>query len=207
MQKITILEIGSGARGITPYIPFNIVGADVSFEDPIVGKLRPVYLKGTKLPFSDKSYDCVICVDMLEHVANDERQSVIEEMLRVTKKRLFIAVPCGKSSEEQDKELDILYRKERGEPYRFLTEHVENGLPTKDDIEAYIKNGAARTNSAVHIRVADNVNLRVRFFYMKMSIMRRWSSLYPPLSMILYFLRAFINSGECYRKIFTIDID
>ncbi len=203
----TILEIGSGASGITSYIPFNIVGADINFSGPIAERLQPVYLSGANLPFADKSFEYVICVDMLEHVTKDARLSFVQEMFRVARKRLFIAVPCGPLSEDQDRRLDALYREQRGESYPFLIEHVEKGLPHKADIESYIARAASDRKSAIRVRVIKNVNLKIRHFFMSVWIKPRWTRFYATLSLMLSLFNTILNFGKCYRQIFIIDIE
>lgn len=44
----------------------------------------------TNLPFSDNTFDCTYCFDVLEHV---DDQLALKEIARVTTKRLIIAVP------------------------------------------------------------------------------------------------------------------
>ena len=54
--------------------------------------LMGTYVQGdvTNLPFADKTFDCTYCFDVLEHV-DDWR--AIQELTRVTTKRLILAVP------------------------------------------------------------------------------------------------------------------
>lgn len=56
--------------------PFKIYEADISRE----------------LPFPDRSFDMVFCTHTLEHLRNP--QKALSELIRVTKKRLIIVVPC-----------------------------------------------------------------------------------------------------------------
>lgn len=53
---------------------------------------RGAYVQGdlTNLPFPDKTFDCTYCFDVLEHV---DDQLAIQELARVTTRRLIIAVP------------------------------------------------------------------------------------------------------------------
>lgn len=50
------------------------------------------YIQGdlTCLPFPDKTFDCTYCFDVLEHI---DDQLAIQELARVTTKRLILAVP------------------------------------------------------------------------------------------------------------------
>jgi hypothetical protein len=201
-----ILEVGSGVKGITPYIPFKITGVDVFFNGEIEENLTPVCLSGASLPFSDNSYDYVISVDMLEHVPEHDRPNVIAELLRVAGKRVFLAVPCGKLAEAHDKALDDLYLQVRGERDRFLKEHVENGLPTKEELETCFKSAAGKLGVKITVRVIGNVSLKVRTFFMRLWITAQSPKLYSWVSPFICIFRRFLNFGECYRQIFVVDI-
>ena len=201
-----ILEVGSGVKGITPYIPFKITGVDVSFNGDVAKNMEPVCLSGAKLPFPDNSYDYVISVDMLEHVPESERPDVIMELMRVASKRVFLAVPCGKLAESHDHGLDQLYQKMKGERYHFFREHVDNGLPVKEDLVATIKSSSKSLDKRIDVQVLGNVSLEVRTFFMRLWITRKSLKLYTWISPFLCIFRRFLNHGECYRQIFVIDI-
>ncbi|WP_298267863.1 class I SAM-dependent methyltransferase [Geobacter sp.] len=200
-----ILEVGSGIKGITPYIPFRITGVDVAFNGQVAENLEPVCLSGTSLPFPDDSFDYVISVDMLEHVSAEERCGVVSELVRVAVRKVFLAVPCGSGAEAQDRVLDALYLSEKGERDRFLAEHVENGLPTEKELERCLRTASERTGRKTTIRVVPNVNLRVRGFFMRLWIKGRPAKLYLWLSPFFCLIRRFLNTGECYRQIFILD--
>jgi len=206
IKEPKILEVGSGVKGITPYIPFKITGVDVSFNGEIAENLTPICLSGASLPFSDNSYDYVVSVDMLEHVPESERPNVITELLRVASKRVFLAVPCGKLAEAHDKALDELYQQVNGERDRFLQEHVENGLPTKEDLETCFNDAAGKLGVRVNIQITGNVSLKVRTFFMRLWITGKPPKLFNWVSPFICIFKRFLNSGECYRQIFVVDI-
>jgi hypothetical protein len=206
LDEPKILEVGSGVRGITPYISQPITGVDVSFEGDVAANLTPICLSGTKLPFSDNSYDYVISVDMLEHVTEDQRPKVITELLRVAGRRLFLAVPCGKLAEAHDQSLDDLFLQVNGERHHFLQEHVENGLPEREKLESIIKTSAETLGLSVDIRTLSNVNLRVRMFFMRLWILGKSDKTYSRISLLLGIIRPLLNFGNCYRQIFVVDV-
>jgi len=207
-EKDSIAEVGSGVRGITPFIPFKITGADISFSGEIAKNLRPVYLSVNKLPFPDKSFQHVICVDMLEHILPSNRPDMIVEMLRICTNVLYLAVPCGKESEAQDQMHGQAFFEIRGYRDSFLEEHIKNGLPEKTDIIDLISKAANMLNKSIDIKVLPNFNLKLRDF-----IMRQWMSpilhtnkIYYCFSIILCVLRRWLNFGKCYRQIFYVFI-
>jgi Methyltransferase domain len=201
-----ILEVGSGAKGITPYIDYKITGVDVAFDGEIAKNLYPIRLSGVNLPFADKSFDYVISVDMLEHVPAKERSAVVTELLRVARKCLFLSVPCGELAEQQDKELDELYMREKGVRYHFFQEHVENGLPLKEELESCIKASADGLAERVTIRIVGNVNLKIRKLFMRIWITPSVPRLYVWVSPLLCIFRRYLDFGKCYRQLFIVDI-
>jgi hypothetical protein len=168
--------------------------------------LTPVRLEGDSLPFPDRSFDYVVCVDMLEHLPAGRRRAFVSEMLRVGRRRVFLAVPCGEAAEIQDRDLDSRFTRARGKRDIFLMEHVRHGLPSMKDMDDYIREAARERGRAVRVSVRGNVNLKVRDIYMRLWIRLPLYPLYLTLSPVLCALRNRLNSGGCYRQIFFIDI-
>jgi len=52
---------------------------------------QQINLEKEKMPFADKSYDCVLCLDVLEHL--DNIHSVFDEICRVSSKYIIISLP------------------------------------------------------------------------------------------------------------------
>lgn len=205
LSSPSILEIGSGSTGITPYIPYRITGVDVFFEGDVSPKLDPVNLSGESLPFGDSTFDYVVSVDMLEHVPHDRRSAVIQELLRVARVCLFLAVPCGEDAEEHDRLLNDLYTARHRKPYTFLLEHVENGLPTEQEITQIIGSTAAGMGKKAWLRILPNVNLTVREWFSRVWIAS--PKTYGLISPLLCIFRRYYNFGRCYRSIFIVEID
>jgi hypothetical protein len=203
----SILEIGSGSKGITPYVPFQITGVDISFSGSVAKRLKPVSHTAENLPFPDSSYNYVVCADMLEHVPSSQRPKVLSELLRVANNRVYLAVPCGRYAEAHDKTLDALYLRLRGERLAFLKEHVDNGLPHIDDLVTSIKTAAAQLERPISISVKPNVNLSIRYCFMRLLITPKIDIFFPMISPFFCILRQLLNFGECYRQIITIGIN
>jgi hypothetical protein len=201
-----ILEIGSGVMGITPFIPFKIVGADIYFDGQISEKLYPICVKESQVPFRDKSFDCVISVDMLEHISQAKRYEAISEMLRVSRKWVFLAVPCDNAAQRQDRQFDQLFQKLTGTRNYFLKQHVEYDLPTKKEIEDYIYSASEAKNLKLSIRMQKNVNIRIRSLFMRIWVRSHLKFIYSLVSLMLFPLRRMLNYGECYRQIVEIVI-
>lgn len=81
-----VLDIGSADRWIWPHLP---LGVDyVALDYPATGRdlygTRPdIFADAALLPFRDAAFDAVICLEVLEHVAQPDR--VLAEIARVLK--------------------------------------------------------------------------------------------------------------------------
>lgn len=99
-----------------------------------------LYYDGLNIPFNDNSFDVVTSVDVLEHMPNKDRKRVLEEMIRVAKKRIMITFPFKSEKTSLEKEILSYVELHHVEQKASLLEHEEFGLPTIDEIEDYLRN-------------------------------------------------------------------
>ncbi|MCD6361506.1 MAG: class I SAM-dependent methyltransferase [Armatimonadetes bacterium] len=139
-----ILEVGSGDRGIAPFINRRVVTVDLRFDPENLKRVRkmniPVRGRIENLPFSDGSFDTAIAVDLFEHLTAFQREIAIREMFRVVKKNVVVAVPCGKKAADMEGILDRFHRKRFGVSNKWLVEHKKTGLPEADKLLETFKN-------------------------------------------------------------------
>ena len=202
----SILEIGSGAQGIAPYLPFCITGVDLSFDGEVHPNLDPVWQSGTEIPFADETFDYVLSVDMLEHFPAEIRMEVVHEMFRVARRKVILAVPCGVAAERQDRILNEKYFKSRGIYYSYLQEHVVNGLPEESEMYSIIR-AAAGNRVNVKIAILKNFNLRLRYLLMRLWVNETYYAPYLLLSFLFCLIKNRVSYGSCYRTIFIIDLN
>jgi len=98
----TVLDAGCGEGFVTAYLArrnpaLQITGVDLSpdavaYATEHYGE-RARFRKGSlyKLPFSDNSFDAVLCSEVLEHL--DDVDRAVEELKRVTRRHVLITVP------------------------------------------------------------------------------------------------------------------
>lgn len=204
-----VLEVGSGDLGLTPYSSdFELTGLDRSFErdNPAMGQVSGT---ATSLPFEDHSFDAVISVDSLEHVPEDSREEVVAEMLRTASGMAVIAVPSGPGAEAQDRFLANRYRQVRGEDYHFFSDHLQNGLPDREELKMMINRVLRRLGRPGRVTAYKNSNLLLRQFLMKGWISR--NKFYYNLTVLglmpLAGLLSRFNFWSCYRVVLVVDFD
>ena len=120
--------------------------------------LERVQGNGARVPLGDRSVAATVAVDTFEHIPAGERSAVVEEMLRVTAPggRLVIIGPTGSAAADGDRWLLRTLRRNGPEPSwaRWLHEHVENGLPTAEEMRALLE-----SPRVVRVRSAGYLNL------------------------------------------------
>ena len=81
-----------------------MVGADLLMHNLKVAKWHRVYdehvqANACDLPFKSKSFDTIVCVEAIEHIAPEKIPSFFQELDRVARKRIIITTPRNPSAE------------------------------------------------------------------------------------------------------------
>lgn len=96
----TVLDAGCGVGGFVTYLSqrnYDATGLDKHDFFLAVARqkgFRGNFVRGdlsSPLPFRDRTFDTTLCLDVLEHLENDV--ATFQELVRVTRQRLVIAVP------------------------------------------------------------------------------------------------------------------
>lgn len=208
-NDLKILEFGSGDYGIAPFLKRKIVGLDINFSSQKYDLLEKFEYGGSIFPFSNNQFDLTLSVDSFEHIIPSERQMIVDEILRVTKKAVILMIPCGALSSNADKNLKKFFYKKNGRSDRFLDEHITNGLPEKSEVFKMIRAGAEKNGKEViFMKSRKMLNLKIRFFFMKCMMSNNFLlKIIYYLFLILLPFRKFLNFGACYREIFLIELD
>ncbi len=92
---------------------------------------------GRRLPFADRQFDIVSCLDVLEHVPRDGRRAVADELLRVTRSYIVVAAPVGDDdAAHREAALQGFVRDHLGGEQQQLKEHAELELPQDAELRA-----------------------------------------------------------------------
>lgn len=169
LQKIghdgeTILEVGSGANGISDFTTQRVIGLDDDFSKTGQSKnVNITHNQGsiTKLPYKSSSFKVVVCMDTFEHISLQDRGLALKELIRVTDNGglLFLGFPTGGLNPFFENMINGLFKLVYKRDNPWLIEHKKYSLPTKDEVENELKK-----NEEIIYSVVGNVNVLVWFF-------------------------------------------
>jgi hypothetical protein len=205
-----VLDVGSGGAGLSLYWGRQTIALDVSLPQAPQGSLiRPVLGTARALPFRDRSIEVIVSCDVLEHIPQADRSEVLSEMVRVARRQIILAAPCGRLAHEAEEEVAQVYREKTNEGHPWLQEHLDHGLPGATELEATILSLAEEHGRKADIQVRKHMNLKLWKW-----IFRHYFGGGPRKArLIRYYLLAMIpflqhmHWGETYRKIFFVDLE
>ncbi len=83
-----ILDVGADQCGLKSFLPSGTRYVGVDLDGPVDLKVN---LEEEELPFGSGSFDCVLCLDVLEHL--DNIHDIFDELCRITRSYLIICLP------------------------------------------------------------------------------------------------------------------
>jgi len=209
-----ICDVGSGSKGgITPYLRGEAVGVDLCFDVEAVKArplMHPICGSATELPLADETFDIVVCMDTLEHLAEEQRSVVLEELFRIVRDGgwVMVGAPCGEEIRRCEERVNALYRRKTGGDHHMLLEHLQNKPLFPEELENCIKSTASGRFGQYKLRAVSNVNLGLWY---RLRILLYLERPIPFLSQFQRFvfqpifpLLACRNEEPCYRRIFFV---
>ena len=204
----SILDVGSGEFGLATYLEkgYEITGTDVDFGKRREKKVKLVEASAENLPFKHNSFDCVVSVDMLEHLPGDIRKKAISEMIRVAKRKAYISFPRGNFSSWIDIIISKYYKFTHKEELAYLSEHQKYVLPNEDKVKLYISQVARENAKKVLITRKVNTNslLWLGLLLLGFSEKRMLTNLYHKLLLLLPVLNL-MHFWPTYRVSYFVD--
>lgn len=139
-----LLDVGCGKFGLAPFLP-NVSIQGVDAEPAMETPPNMSFQSGdiTALPFSDRSFPIVACIDVLEHLSLASREQAISELLRVADMALLLAFPHGSAATECDRRFqDRCTSRGRSVP-DWVVEHLKQPYPEVSTVTEQIKDLAS----------------------------------------------------------------
>lgn len=101
-QSILDLGCGGGAplRFINRHKQFYCVGVDI-FQPWMNGAKRRerhndyILCDIRKLPIKEKTFDIVLCIEVLEHLSKEDGQKLLADMERIARRQVIVTTPVG----------------------------------------------------------------------------------------------------------------
>lgn len=136
-HSMDILDVGGYEGKLGWFLPHH-TRLTILDQKPAPEDAKTLHIQGDarRIPFPDGHFDLVISSDMLEHVAVQDRGTVLREMLRVSARHVILAAPFQSIYTEKAEEfINQQFLENAGQPHPFLKEHLEFGLPELDQVE------------------------------------------------------------------------
>ncbi len=208
-----VLEVGSGAGGITEFLAHPVTGVDTAFErtaERRTSYLTPVQASATALPFEDASFDIVLCCETVEHLPHDAREPAFSEMFRVLRPggRMVVTFPADETAHELDSWLNGAYRARKGADHPWAIEHLEHGVPQTPEIASLVQR-IVGDGGRVTIRKQASAplwKLHMGLFSVDRGypLTRLVGIRTAPGAKVLFRLLRSVNRGRCYRTMVVV---
>ena len=134
----SLIEVGSGARGLATIIDDSFVGIDVRIDGEPAPSMYPFSYDGGRVPFKTGSFHTVVSMDTLEHVPPANRIDFLHELLRISASRVILGFPSHNGTAKGEDFMRSLFMKLGMGAPAWLNEHDEFGLPPAREVEAIL---------------------------------------------------------------------
>ena len=155
-RRAMLLDVGCGSRGVATFLPgVPVQGVDLP-QDGVAETADFKFTIGSilDLPFGDRSFPYVSCVDVVEHLPTEIRGQAIGELLRVAERGVLIACPHGDEARRCDERFEHGLRRRHRPLPSWLDEHLRQPYPTVDSLSREIHAAADRQGRSVTIEVS-----------------------------------------------------
>jgi len=138
-----LLDVGCGPEGMATFLPdAEVVGVDLTPPDSELPNRRFVEASIAELPFEDRSFPYVSCIDVLQELPEDVRSRGIAEMLRVARDGVVIAAPQGEVADRSDAEYERALRVRGVTVPPWVLASRANPYPTVAEVLSAIRESA-----------------------------------------------------------------
>jgi hypothetical protein len=133
----TVADVGGRRTELAKLLPRATV-TTVNVEPP-----ADLLFDGLTVPMGDDSVDAATSSDVIEHIAPEGRSAHLKELVRIARRRVVLCCPLGSPYHQTaSEEMAQWLTEQLGRNLPFLEEHLENGLPTQDELSALVDEAA-----------------------------------------------------------------
>jgi hypothetical protein len=139
----TVVDVG----GISGHLAAHLDGARVTavnVDEPAEVLIEP---GPHPLPFGDGEFEASASLDTLEHIPRPDRRLFVAESLRVAARRMVLCCPLGTPVRAEIEAADnAWYRELTGNEHPWISEHLEHGPPTLDELRELAEGDGRRVS-------------------------------------------------------------
>jgi len=150
-----LLDIGCGQLGVAAFLPHvSVMGTDI--DPPVASTPNLTFQQGsiTALPFGDRSFPLVSCIDVLEHLSPQDRERGINELVRVATNAILVAYPQGKLAAAVDEEFRRACELHGKASPGWLIEHQRQPYPVNSTIVEQLKSAVSTSGRKATISLS-----------------------------------------------------
>ncbi len=141
-ERFRIIDVGAGAEEyLKKFLPGDdIICLDKEYPESLTRKGNFISGGFTRLS-PEENYDFVVSIDCYEHIEPAERELFVNKLIDSSRICTIIAAPFDTEGvSEIEIRANESYRLARGSDYKWLQEHIQNGLPSLDHTLQLVKN-------------------------------------------------------------------
>lgn len=154
ISSLKIMEVGANAqKNLGKFLDKDeIFYTDIDTPDGFENDDHFFVADATNLVgISDNEYDVVVASDVFEHIPKKLRKAFITELNRVARYGVIMCFPfkAGHVCEAEVRTNDY-YKMLYGEDYIWLYEHIDNGLPDREEIDTFLQEAGINAAAFEH---------------------------------------------------------
>lgn len=207
-ETFHILEVGAqGYKNMKLFLPNDqILFTDIELTESMRRDPDFQLADGTALPFEDNSFDFVFATDVLEHVPEEKRRDFLSEVSRVARVCAVLSFPYLSCHNTDTESRWFSYYKSISDQIcvNWLEEHLENGLPELDEVNALLNKSGYHYFNFFH----GDVKTFEKIWYSLFNVAYFAPETTNYCSNISHYYNCFLYEGDisdtCYRTYYVI---
>lgn len=203
-----LLDVGCGKLGVATYLRKSfVVGSDLQLPVERAENFLFVRASATVLPFRDRAFPAVSCVDVLEHVEPRARLHIIRECVRVASGVVLLAFPSGQEARRCDVNYQQACQRRRRPVPDWVDEHLRYEHPVMEAVTEQVQQAAQAFGSRAQITVSFCEPLAVS--YLVRAAAARSTFLYVLVNMVFGMCLPFVpqpHAKSSYRTILLAEL-